>query len=192
MVRSAESQRLAFERRPRKGPEKKDKFRIVSSFLGIMHEAEQGCGKADDQRWFFAGSRGAQNLAILERVMEAGDAEDMLIECWAEFLKHSPSSPAYCTLSRAVAKLDYTRKLLSSMAREQDQWARDDFLQKVQQLHGPSQLVFADETHRDDRTLNRRYGYSKKGQPAYGKRHFLLRGKRYSAVGPFCMEGFLA
>ena len=42
MVRSAESQRLAFERRPRKGPEKKDKFRIVSSFLGIMHEAADG------------------------------------------------------------------------------------------------------------------------------------------------------
>ena len=66
-----------------------------------------------------------------------------------------------------------TKHLLTAVGRavhfELASNARDKFLLAVLQLHGPHQLVFTDETARDDRTLNRRYGYSKKGHcsPAY-------------------------
>ena len=158
---------------------------------GEARSSQQGKGKKGDRRWVFAGANGQQQLDVLQNVKEAGDAEDLLKEVWTEFLQHSRESPAYRTLCEALAQLEYTRKRLSSLAREFDEQARNKFLLAVQQLHGPHQLVFMDETARDERTLNRRYGYSKKGTPAAGSTHFLMRGKRYSALGPFTMDGFL-
>ena len=116
-----------------------------------MHDGEprpsfQGQGKTDDKRWIFSGPNGTMNLEKLREVKEAGDAEDLLKEVWVEFLKHSPETPAYRTLCNAVAILQYTRKLLSSMARERDQHARDNFLHRVQLKHpNPKQYVFVDE-----------------------------------------------
>lgn len=158
---------------------------------GTARESKQGQGKQNDARWVFAGPDGRAQLDLLESVKQAGDAEDLLREVWAEFLATSPKAPAYRTLCDAVARLEYTRKRLSSLAREQDLLARNHFVLRVGTRHGAHQLVFVDETARDDRTLNRRYGYSKRGQPACGSNHFLLRGKRFSALGPFTVNGFL-
>jgi biotin operon repressor len=158
---------------------------------GEPRESRRGQGKTNDIRWIFAGDGGPARLSLLENVKEAGDAEDLLKEVWTKFLEVSAEEPAYRTLCDAISKLEYTRKLLSSLAREYDEHARDKFLLAVLQLHGAHQLVFTDETARDDRTLNRRYGYSRLGTPASGSTHFLLRGKRYSAMGPFTLDGFL-
>ena len=138
---------------------------------GEPRESRRGQGKTNDIRWIFAGDGGPARLSLLENIKEAGDAEDLLKEVWTKFLEVSAEEPAYRTLCDAISKLE--------------------FLLAVLQLHGAHQLVFTDETARDDRTLNRRYGYSRVGTPASGSTHFLLRGKRYSAMGPFTLDGFL-
>jgi len=159
---------------------------------GEVRESRQGQGRKDDVRWVFAGPRGEVQLRLLDQIKDAGDAADLLKEVWAEFLVKSPADPSYRTLCRSVCALEYTRKLLSSYAQERDEHARNDFLHRLQRDHAVCELVFCDETAQDDRTLNRRYGWSKRGQPARSGQHFLLRGQRYSALGPFTLEdGFL-
>ena len=114
---------------------------------GEARESQQGKGKTGDCRWIFAGANGQAQLDLLENIKEAGDAEDLLKEVWTEFLQHST---AYRTLCDAIAQLEYTRKLLSSLAREFDEQARNKFLVAVLQRHGPHQLVLMDETAREE------------------------------------------
>ena len=123
---------------------------------GTARPSRQGQGRKSDRRWIFGGEGGKVSLTLLEGIKDAGDCEDLLIEVWSEFLIQSPTSPAYRS---AVAQLQYTRKLLSSLARQQDEAARDAFYTTASLRHGAHQLVFTDETARDDRTLNRRYAY---------------------------------
>ena len=47
---------------------------------GNARVPRQGQGKKDDPRWVYSGPRGPGNLLALERVMEAGDATDLIKE----------------------------------------------------------------------------------------------------------------
>src|SRR5438046_196129 len=55
----------------------------------------------------------------------------------------------------------------------------------------PEQLIFLDETAKDERSLSRTYGYSIKNQVASQKVVF-LRGVRYTILPALTLDGFIA
>jgi hypothetical protein len=55
----------------------------------------------------------------------------------------------------------------------------------------PEQLIFLDESSKDERTLSRNYGYSFSSQNAIKKVVF-LRGIRYTILPALTMDGFVA
>ena len=55
----------------------------------------------------------------------------------------------------------------------------------------PEQLVFIDETSKDERSLLRAYGYSLKDIRV--KKHIVfIRGKRYTILPALTLDGFIA
>jgi len=57
--------------------------------------------------------------------------------------------------------------------------------------YGPEELGFIDETSKDERTVSRRYGRSKKGTRATKKQVF-IRGRRTSTTGLLTIDGIVA
>ncbi len=55
----------------------------------------------------------------------------------------------------------------------------------------PEQLVFIDETSKDERSLSRAYGYSVKNVKVQ-KSIVFVRGKRYTILPALTLDGFIA
>ena len=55
----------------------------------------------------------------------------------------------------------------------------------------PEQLIFIDESAKDEHTLCRQYGYSQRNQAAIKKVVF-LRGKRYTILPALSLDGIIA
>jgi hypothetical protein len=55
----------------------------------------------------------------------------------------------------------------------------------------PEQLIFIDESAKDERTSCRQYGYSSRNQPAIKKVVF-LRGTRYTILPALSLDGIIA
>jgi hypothetical protein len=55
----------------------------------------------------------------------------------------------------------------------------------------PEQLVFIDETSKDERSLSRAYGYSVKNVKIK-KNIVFVRGKRYTILPALTLDGFIA
>ncbi|UZO12494.1 uncharacterized protein OCT59_004028 [Rhizophagus irregularis] len=55
-------------------------------------------------------------------------------------------------------KLRISRKKLHQAAYERNELLRSTFIAKVGHDYKPEQLIFMDETSKDERTLSRRYG----------------------------------
>ena len=49
------------------------------------------------------------------------------------------------------------------MAREKSELLRSAFISTIGSKYRPDQLIFIDESSKDERTLNRTYGYSNRG-----------------------------
>jgi transposase len=69
------------------------------------------------------------------------------------------------TISRTRERLGYSRKNLAKRAAERDPLKRADFIARICQ-YSTQQLVWVDESAKDDRTCHRRHGYAKKGERA--------------------------
>ncbi|GBC10714.1 hypothetical protein RclHR1_09850003 [Rhizophagus clarus] len=67
------------------------------------------------------------------------------------------------TLSRYLDHCGITRKKLTKLAREKNELLRSAFISKIGSQYRPDQLIFIDESSKDERTLNRSYGYSNRG-----------------------------
>ena len=78
---------------------------------------------------------------------------------------------------------------LALLAFERDARKCADFVTKINdeyiRPYGAQCLIWCDETHVDQRTRNRRYGYSLRGRPAVSKRGMRMGGQRYSSLGIF-------
>jgi hypothetical protein len=55
----------------------------------------------------------------------------------------------------------------------------------------PEQLIFLDESSKDERTISRNYGYSFSNQIA-AKKVVFLRGIRYTILPALTVDGFIA
>lgn len=83
-----------------------------------------------------------------------------------------------------------TFKLMRKVASERDEGARQEFMDYAQNHWIANQLVFVDETSKDDRIIYRHYGRSLMGTNAIIRAPF-CRGKRYSLVAALSVDGYI-
>jgi hypothetical protein len=57
--------------------------------------------------------------------------------------------------------------------------------------YSAEQLIFIDESAKDERTLSRQYGYSLRNTRA-GKKTVFVRGKRYTILPALSLDGIIA
>jgi len=77
------------------------------------------------------------------------------------------------------------------MAAERCEHARGEFCERIGRLYTPEQLVFIDESSKDERTLVRRYGWAPYNRRAKRKAVF-IRGKRYTILPALSIHGIFA
>ncbi|KAK0505273.1 hypothetical protein EDD18DRAFT_1344075 [Armillaria luteobubalina] len=84
-------------------------------------------------------------------------------------------------LHQVIKDCGVTYKLMRRAAAERDEQAREDWRQEHQAQYDASQILWIDETSKDDRTIYRHYGRSVSGERATIPANF-VRGDRYSLV----------
>ena len=84
-----------------------------------------------------------------------------------------------------------TYKLLRRAAAERDEDFRQEWKEGVNTHFTASQMVFVDETSKDERTIYRHYGRSVAGNRATISANF-VRGERYSMVAALSLDGYEA
>ena len=94
------------------------------------------------------------------------------------------------TLHRALERLGLTRKKLRRTAIQRDELTRTQCIHDITSRFTADQLVFADESSKDDRTCQRLYGRAPSGRRACEARTF-ARGVRYSILPALSLEGIL-
>lgn len=92
----------------------------------------------------------------------------------------------HCELERA----GMSTKKLRIIAQEQDEDLRANFTAEIAQ-YAAEQLVFLDETSKDERTTTRRRGRSRKGSRAQ-RRGVFVRGRRLTGTGALSLDGMIA
>jgi len=95
-------------------------------------------------------------------------------------------STIHCELQRAGISLKKLRKI----AQERDEDLHADFMRKVAQ-YAPEEMIWIDETSKDEQTLIRRNGRAKKSHRASMKGVF-VRGRRLTAVAALSIDGIVA
>jgi transposase len=84
-----------------------------------------------------------------------------------------------------------TYKLLRRAAAERDDDARTEWMEEVNSQFVAQQLVFVDESSKDDRTIYRHYGRAPAGVRATIHANF-VRGDRYSIAAALSLQGYEA
>ena len=80
---------------------------------------------------------------------------------------------------------------MEKAAKERSELLRADYIFTVGMEYQPEQLIFLDETAKDERSLSRTYGYSFKNQRV-SQKLFFLRGIRYTILPALTLDGFIA
>ena len=91
----------------------------------------------------------------------------------------------------ALKNAGYNLKVMRRIAAQRDEHKRDLYWEQIYRtVTFLDQLVFADETAKDTRTLWRRRGWGKFGAPV-DTTQFLIRGKHVSILALYGMSGFI-
>jgi transposase len=129
-------------------------------------------------------------MLLLERVTLLDD-ESMLTEIHEDFMGTHGVEVSLSTICRAMARLGFTRKKLHRLALECDRRRADQFYADVTLNYSAPQLLFLDETSKDDRAFNRSFGYELRGLKPRSSLGVFQRGQRFSTLAAFDMTGFL-
>jgi hypothetical protein len=96
------------------------------------------------------------------------------------------------TISRTLGRLRHTRRKIALQAREADPLLQAVFMNRIGRLvSDPYQLMFIDESSKDERTLIRRHCYGPAGQRIHVSGPF-VRGTRYSVLPVLTLDGMIA
>jgi len=93
------------------------------------------------------------------------------------------------TIWRAMKACGLHRAKLEIVAYEASLSRQAEFVLRVARFE-MNQLVFVDEMHSNNRSLERKYGWAMAGRKPV-KVGFYLRGKKYSSVAAMCSDGLL-
>ena len=77
------------------------------------------------------------------------------------------------------------------MAVERNELLCSSFISKIGESYSPEQLIFLDESAKDERSLSRGYGYAF-ANPRAQKKVVFVRGKRYTILPALTTEGIVA
>ena len=94
------------------------------------------------------------------------------------------------TAGRVLQKLRLTHKVAQRVHREQDAELRAAYLAKVVEHYSAEQVIAVDESAANERTKDRRYGWSPKGMPCRVKLHG-RKSHRWSILPALGIGGFL-
>lgn len=95
------------------------------------------------------------------------------------------------TLWRSLRFCGITRKKIQKAAKERNDMLCEFYLYNIGMNYTSEQLIFVDESAKDERTLTRLYGYSLVNTRAK-KSVVFVRGKRYTILPALSLEGFIA
>jgi transposase len=96
----------------------------------------------------------------------------------------------YPTIHKQLSRTGVSRKRLQRIALERNEECRALFVECMAQYE-PEELGFINEVSKDERTIGRRFGRSKRGRRACKKQVF-VRGRHTSTVGCFTLDGFVS
>lgn len=95
------------------------------------------------------------------------------------------------TLFRTLRRLHFSHKGVSAEALERNDLDRARFMNFIGDLTtDPAQLLFIDEAAKNDKTVNRKFGWSLQGHRCLQRRCF-IRGQRFSILPVLTMEGII-
>src|SRR5882762_7845199 len=95
------------------------------------------------------------------------------------------------TLTRTLRQLHFTHKDISGKALERNDRLRAIYMNRIADLvPDPEMLMFGDEAHKDERTSNRRTGWSCRGARCVQRKCF-VRGKRFSILPIITLDGII-
>ena len=106
------------------------------------------------------------------------------------FAVHHDLPVSIATIHRALGRLGLTYKKLWRVAVERDEISRMQWIRHITSRFAAHQLVFADESSKDDRTVLRRYGRAPTGHRAVDTAS-TNRGVRYSILPALSLSGIL-
>ena len=95
------------------------------------------------------------------------------------------------TLSRALATIQISKKVVTKAALERDEELRTIWELCMAEYTDPSVFVALDESAVDNKTPQRQTGWAPMGQPCVRRMTF-LRGVRYSILPALTMDGIIA
>jgi len=96
----------------------------------------------------------------------------------------------FSTIHHELQRAGISLKKLRKITQERDKDLRADFMRKVAQ-YAPEEMIWIDETSKDEWTLIRRNGRAKKSHRASMKGVF-VRGRRLTAVAALSIDGIVA
>jgi hypothetical protein len=94
-------------------------------------------------------------------------------------------------LHQNIRNTGITFKLLRRAAAERDEDFRQEWKQDINEHFTASQMIFIDETSKDDQTIYQHYGRTIAGNRATISANF-VRGERYSMVAALSLDGYEA
>ncbi len=96
------------------------------------------------------------------------------------------------TLFRTLRRLHFTHKGVSVEAIERNDLDRAAYMNFIGDLiTDPAQLLFIDEAAKNEKTANRKFGWSLQGRRCVQRQCF-VRGHRFSILPALTMEGIIA
>lgn len=108
---------------------------------------------------------------------------------WLAIYHDQPISTS--ALHNNLVELGLTHKLLHKTAAERDEVARTQWIHDVTSHYTAAQMVFIDESSKDNRTLVRHYGRAPSGEDPVEVVRF-DRGERWSILPALTLEGYIA
>ncbi|UZO06843.1 uncharacterized protein OCT59_027150 [Rhizophagus irregularis] len=130
------------------------------------------------------------DMAVLRNLV-AEKADWYLDELVYEMECLTGKRASIAALWRSLQYMGITRKKLHKAALERNDIIRAHYLGVIGEHYTPNQLIFLDESAKDERSLSRLYGYSPRNIRAHKKVVF-VRGKRYTILPALTLEGFVA
>jgi len=171
--------------------------RQIAQLLGIVPKTVENVLKRFRATGLVA-SR--ERLATSRRLLSEADVKyiEQLIEtyptyhldelCWC-FERDMEKKFSLPTMWRALQGLGMSNRKINVCAKEQDPVKQAAYVMEVAQFQY-QQLVFLDEMHVDQKSLNRTRGWSKRGRPLVN-RGFYLKGIKYSCIAAMSLNGML-
>ena len=94
----------------------------------------------------------------------------------------------YFLFEYLVITILFLNNKLEKAAKERSEILRANYILTIRTHYNLNQLIFLDESSKDERTLSRQYGYSLKNTRAIQKVVF-LRGTRYTILPALSLDG---